>query len=171
MAVQFVDVGGGVKKVLFTDVGGVKKVSLHADCCCGEVETDCCPDDPLPEELTASWVMTGCSTACSDTGNITLTYDGVDSWDGSGALGSCGKTVTLSLHCSDTPGCGGLGWVLEEEISDGCYMASTNCPPDSESCDPFEIVFEESNIGSGELSPCGCDPGDTDVRIQFTITE
>lgn len=83
---------------------------------------------------------------------LTLNYvpgQSIPTWQGSGAFGTCGQTVTLKLTCGTIggpPPC--LGFRLDVTFSNNCDNV-TQQPPAMCSCPPINLLFTFSqNPGS-----------------------
>jgi hypothetical protein len=101
------------------------------------VTTQCCPNTTLPDTLHAIiTAIAGCACAPS---TITLNWDGVSKWTGQGALGSCGRNVTFSVHCDNTAPLAWT-WRLDYSFSDNCIAAVTNKDAVSGGCTPPDQV-------------------------------
>jgi hypothetical protein len=112
-------------------------------CCGGTVATDCCPDDEVPQTLTATF--TG-----DLTGSFTISYDaGNNWWHGSGMLSpDCTTSTAIRLRCV-----GGPAWSVQFLINLGaCYHpGGGELGFTSESCDPFVLVRA---FTTGTMSGC-----------------
>ncbi len=97
------------------------------DDCCEGVETDCCPDDTVPEELSVEITTAGGCTCTTSTG--TITWNGVK-WIGDITLAGCGGNAEISLECGGAFGAGNWGIQLED-----CDSQSGIATAD---CEPFE---------------------------------
>jgi hypothetical protein len=90
----------------------------------GGVSVGCC-GSTLSTTLNAQ-VTTGSGCSCAGTSNIPIVWNGT-AWTGSGALGTCGHTLTITLSCS------GSTWTLQYIGSGGCSSGSITptgtCPP------------------------------------------
>jgi hypothetical protein len=110
------------------------------------IETGCCPDDPVPQTLTATVTSGGAYD-----GTYALTYrSGVWSFIlDDGAIGSCGAGGTeaiLVLQCN-----GSNQWEFyTDDFVFGPFSVTT------EACDPFQLVFDNVNF-----SLCGLQTGAT----------
>jgi len=110
------------------------------------IETGCCPDDPVPQSLTATVTSGGAYD-----GTYALTYrSGVWSFIlDDGAIGSCGAGGTeaiLVLQCN-----GSNQWEFyTDDFVFGPFAVTT------EACDPFQLVFDNVNF-----SLCGLQTGAT----------
>lgn len=115
-------------------------------CCCAEdgppIETNCCPDNPIPRTLTAEAEITLC-TECTGTGTASATYvegETYPTWDVDVTV--CSRTYTIRLVCQPSDG-GGVAWTATMTDTDpdcglglpyGGSLVSSDC-------DPLEIVF------------------------------
>lgn len=123
----------------------------------GGICTACCTNAPaIPNTLYATLANVLDCTCVNEV--ITLTYDGVSAWTGTGSTGS-GCTggpysITLSLTCTGTS-CSGFSLAVS-----GC-TSTTISPPDSCSCDPISASF---TVATGFL--CGC----TGLSNKFTVS-
>lgn len=121
--------------------------------------TPCCPDNPIPETLTAQlstkqnpiFPLAWCTCM---TGKVTLTHSicvigGLDThcWQGTGATG-CGHDMSLRLYCSVVLN----KWILDITWPDGCGANGTITDPTSGSCDPFILQY----LGVDGINACGC---------------
>jgi hypothetical protein len=125
------------------------------ECCsdeCPTVETDCCPDDPIPSKL----------LLVSNEGNATLFYDGgSDLWYGEliiladGALPSDANRTACLLHvelrCLE-----GVWTLTLLGLSGGANTLSSTEAALADVCDPFELSFLFTDLtwsSSGAAAP------------------
>lgn len=128
------------------------------DCCPdpppGTIDTECCPDNLIPETL---YIDVTHSTL-GFLGTITVTHSAgpPPEWEGSGVFAGCTLTIN-SLRCSTT---GGAHWELDYGTGGGPYFVTAS----SESCDPFALTF------TGDARPGGstCFPAGT---LTFEVSE
>lgn len=112
----------------------------------GTIDTDCCPDDLLPETLTMN--ITG-------KGDFTLTWNGSTGWtSGVVAVPGCG-TISVTLTCS------GTDFVLGNDVGGQDCDLGVNALSVVVVCDPFEYTADATFSGVG----CSC----SDV-VTVTIT-
>ncbi len=146
--------------------------------CCGSyVLTCCCPGTTIPTTLHAA--LSSQSNCGCVSGTVTLTWNGVNQWwQGTGAFGTCGRNVTLTLYCCDALGncssgnfgCGqcdpsghtNVGWFLTDSFSDAC-VNQRNCWSAQIQCSPFQLVFFPSGSES-----CGCTTPSSSYRVVVT---
>lgn len=128
-------------------------IDLRDFCGCPNPCEECCNNQcgctGLPDTLYCSLEdgdIGGC--ACVAGASIALVWNEATSkWNGSGAFGGCGKTVSLSFYC----GPGGVDcsdWLLSVSFSDGCQPDRVHGSDPGCSCDPFEITFSDINLAS-----------------------
>lgn len=150
------------------DGGNIIIDTLPDPCALCVTSNDCCPcpDDP-PDTLTATITVdpfSFCGT-CMDGQTITMTRTTLVEWIGSGVI--CGRNLTLKMFCG---GATFPSWRLELDWSD-CDL-DRDCSLDfgggcSVSCDPFEICWSISAVGT---TRCCASPGIGGEAI-ITITE
>lgn len=93
---------------------------------------DVCGCTGIPTTLTATFTDAGCTHL--DDATITLTWDGSDSWDGSGTV--CGVTFSLSMTCS------GSDFYLDIISPTECRWAAFNPTQNTtKNCDAFQVEF------------------------------
>lgn len=143
--------GGGPATVNPPDVG----------CCCeAGVTTCCCPDDPIPTVLKATLTnVSGCS--CLNGQVVTLTWDGIDSWDGS--FTACGQTVLLAFTCADMGGiCELIGRLQVQGDATADVLASFggSCVTQS-----WTGLFDSVSDLGGWAGYCGSDPWSVSCTI------
>ena len=125
----------------------------------GAVATDCCAQ-ALPTTLVATLVDAGNMSCVS--GSIILVSSGTAFWSGTGALGSCGRNLTLALTCNSGDWSSGA-WRVNYSYSDICNMPGSSFSTSS-SCSPFQVVFTISTSG-------GCGATGSPSLYQVIITE
>ncbi len=121
----------------------------HCICCVNNISTACCPE-PLSKTLHAFLVsLNNCPCATGTT--VTLVYDPVtDSWNGTGAWGTCGENVILKMFCDTTELPVPL-WKMTISFSDGCR------PPETKIAVIADCSPPNFNFGVSDLSLiCGC---------------
>lgn len=136
----------------------------------GGIETDCCPDDPIPQNLNLNWKCNGGTTTLGDT---TLTWNGT-CWFGSGDCPTLNFPYEISLACLDDV------WKVGIVIRD-CEDAPFGFSKDFDglcaalpgeitlvSCCPFEATFGVSPLRS--CDPCNQGFPTEDYEWRFTIT-
>lgn len=133
-------------------------------CPCEGPTSPCCPGSSIPDTLWAT-VTTNCQTPGGEL-SVELTRSG-NTWSGSAALGTTGRTITILLRCN---GSAVEHFEMDDTIDGGCFGGEPGFgyrPPDqSASCDPFELVWTAHTIGGKEL--CHCDVDNPEIQITIT---
>jgi hypothetical protein len=107
------------------------------------VNTDCCPDNPVPATLFATFSNGTGDCTCLNGVSVQLDFFSGQEWDGD--YTACSGSNTLKLSCSPF-----FGWQLSSE--GGCQIVITS--PTTSNCSPFSLHFNGlavSNCCSGTV--------------------
>lgn len=157
-----------------TDCCPIFRITFYCDgttgCCCtpdtGTIDTDCCPDDLIPETLTAELSPGTDCPGFDQSGTLTYGTSGSpptleEFW--LGTVTDCSTTLNYKLRCQSG------AWEMKAWDS-----GSGNCGPttegtatwkaaDSASCDPLELVF--TFTGASLSCACCTAPGSYVVTV------
>lgn len=146
---------------------GTGQTNCAPDCCVGigaecegGVATDCCPDDDVPETLTAEFgpnTTDPCVEGTAEGTMLTMTYDaGNDWWDG--------ETTTATGDLGFRIWCDSGTWMGEPR----CNGVAANSPSALTlvSCNPFEATAT-ATFGQ---SCGGCTDGSSEISQTYNLT-
>jgi hypothetical protein len=118
------------------------------------IPNGCCPGG-TPSVLHATLSSPDPTCACIS-GVITLNYNG-SSWIGTGPLGSCGTSITITLTCS------GTAWNFT--FTTGANCSSSGGPVSPVTCNPFHATVN----AAADTKCCNGISGPTTYTITFTL--
>lgn len=107
---------------------------------CDTIDNCCC-------DCTRAWLVATImghfgSCACANNVEIELLYDAeLDHWAGSGTLGTCGESISLTVTCYEELDC--------EDILK--VNGATEYPPDLVSCSPYHGTWSGIEVDCGTI--------------------
>ena len=133
--------------------------------CCGggPVSTGCCSTHDIPATINAHITATT-SCLCAGAGtDISLTYNSsTQKWEGSGLVGTCGKTLNLKFYCNGG-GSSASDFRLDYSWDDVCGPTTTGVSPaGTPACNPLDVLFVPIDADT-----C-CGTINSEVSVQIT---
>lgn len=133
---------------------------------CFGAQHDCCSGRTLPDLLHATVeAISGCACLTSVTIELALALDPPTGalWSGTGAFGSCGRTISVVLICVGNVACAFKLFPTISGCGFGPDLSPTNCQCDA---DAVNILFDNLDV----FGCCNTLPPPA-PRIRITITE
>jgi hypothetical protein len=120
---------------------------LHVQVTAGDVTVACCPDNPLPAILHATFSNGTGDCTCLDGLTVELIWFSGQEWDGD--YTACSGTSALELSCSPF-----FGW----QLTGGGHCPIVMGSPTTSSCSPFSLHFSGMMVTN-------CCSGTVDVTV------